>query len=61
VVEKCSPERIDGSATLTMATSRMTMNWARQTTARSAFLERADSVFMGAEMGAVAFTLVMVR
>ena len=37
------------------------MNWARQTTAKSAFLERVDSVFMGVEMGAVAFTLGMVR
>jgi hypothetical protein len=44
VVEKCSPERIEGSATLTIAMSRMTMNWARQTTSRSAFVERGNLV-----------------
>ncbi len=39
VVEKCRPLWIAGSATLTIETSRMTMNCARQTTNSSAVVE----------------------
>src|SRR5262249_50513532 len=38
VVEKCKPLRIDGSATFTIETSRITMNCARQTTSSSGVL-----------------------
>src|SRR3954449_6809532 len=36
VAEKCSPRSIEGSATFTIVASRTTMNWARQTTTRTA-------------------------
>jgi hypothetical protein len=39
VVVKPSPLWIDGSATFTIETSRMTMNWARQTTNSRADLD----------------------
>jgi hypothetical protein len=35
VAEKCRSDLIDGSATFTMATSRMTMNWAVTISARA--------------------------
>ncbi len=51
VVEKCRPLWIDGSATLTIEMSRMTMNCARQTISSRALFERALGVLSVALMG----------
>src|SRR5947209_7668512 len=57
VVEKPRLVRIDGSATFTTATSRITMNWARQTTKMRKLVEAGR----GDLMAVVAFTGISVR